>query len=96
METRNTTEEDSDGIEKYAIWSFIAGLLSLVFGWWICLPFPFLGVILSSIALTRIKRDETRKGRGFAAAGLALSFISIGLMIVFAVIIVWLRILEKI
>lgn len=57
----------------------IAGFVCSFFGW-----VAILGVVFSAIGLSRANKSITRKGRGLAIAGLAISITSIVLNIILA------------
>lgn len=63
------------GTDGLAIAGFVTGVVSLfVFG----IVLGILGIVFSSVALKRIKREpETRKGRGLAIAGLVTGIVGV-------------------
>lgn len=70
--TQAVEQVKTDGL---AIAGFITGLVSLFV---VGILLGTLGIIFSSIALSRIKKQpEVRKGRGFAIAGLVLGIIGV-------------------
>ena len=58
--------------DGFALAGFVLAMVSLVTFW--LFVTPLLGLIFSSIGLDRTKNDE-RKGRGLAIAGLTVSII---------------------
>jgi hypothetical protein len=71
-------------IHAFAVTGLIMGVLSVTLGLCCCygLPFNVLGVVFSSVALIQIQqRPEQYGGRGLAIAGLALSILSIVLVV---------------
>lgn len=80
---KKTAIPDEAQMDGLAIAGFVTGLVGLfVFG----IILGALGVVFSSIALKRIKREpENRSGRGLAIAGLVLGIVSVvGALVVLA------------
>jgi len=65
-------------VDSYAMWGFILSLFSIYIGF-----VSLLALILSIIGLSRITKDNTKKGKGFAIAGIVISCIVMLVMLVF-------------
>ncbi|MBD3164680.1 DUF4190 domain-containing protein [Candidatus Woesearchaeota archaeon] len=68
-------------VDRFAMWAFFFSIaLPLSIFFWpiivITVFFPFIGMVLSIIALSRIRKNKA-KGRGFAVAALILSVVEI-------------------
>lgn len=62
---------------KWAIWGFVCGLLSLTLCSCCCLPLDLLGIVFSVIGLVQISsHPETQAGTTLAILGLVLSVLS--------------------
>lgn len=83
--------------DPVAIAALIVGILTIVPGC-CCLyfntPIAIVAAVLGSIAIARIRADETLKGREFAIAAIVLSVIGVVGWVVLAVAGVSLRVLE--
>jgi polyferredoxin len=80
-----------------AVTGMIMGILSITCVW-CCygLPFNLLGIIFSAIALSQIQKSPTtQKGRGMAIAGLVLAILGVILGVVFALMVPWNDIIQK-
>lgn len=64
----------------FAVTGLVLGIFSITFGFCCCngIPFNFLGLVFSIIALSQISREPQRYGgKGIAIAGLVLSLLSL-------------------
>lgn len=65
-------------INRWAVWGFICGLLSLTLCSCCCLPLDLLGIVFSVIGLVQISNSpQTQSGTALAILGLALSILSL-------------------
>lgn len=80
-----------------AIAGLVMGILSLMFGWFCCIPlFSILGIIFSSRGLSQIKRNPLQQtGKGIATVGLVLSILGLVASLAFATLLGATRILGR-
>ena len=74
----------------FAVAGLVLGIFSLTVGFCCCrgVPFNFLGLVFSIIALSQINRDPQRYGgKGMAIAGLVLSIVSLFIALIFLLLI---------
>ncbi|MFO1475781.1 MAG: DUF4190 domain-containing protein [Verrucomicrobiota bacterium] len=82
-----TTAVPARSTHPLATTGLVLGIVALTFGMCCCNGFPFnlIGLVLSIIALSRIRSDPARyEGRGVAIAGIVLCSISIALGVLLA------------
>ncbi len=69
----------SSTTNSMAVAGLVFGLLGLMGGWFCCGPLlSIIGIVLSSVGLSQIKRNPSREtGRGIAITGLVLSILGL-------------------
>ena len=83
--TASATSASRKGNNGMCIAGLVLGIISVLFS--CCcgifgLPFPVIGIILSSIGLIQTKKDPSQEGRNLGMVGLVLSILAILLSIV--------------